>query len=175
MNASERKTRSGYSACASRISQAQNAIGFVCGLSTRKIRIPWRGPPEDEVEEGSPEALPVLRVEVEVVDVLVALGRVLGVLEGAVGPALEPLGVLLEPRVVGRGLEREVERDLEAVLRRGRDEVLEVGHRSELGRDGLVPAFGGADRPGAPRVVRPRGERVVPALAVRLVRLGGSA
>ena len=40
VNASERKITSGWSRWTSAISHAQNAIGFVCGLSTRKIRTP---------------------------------------------------------------------------------------------------------------------------------------
>ena len=55
-----------------------------------------------------PQAAPVLGVEVDVVDVLVLLGRVLGVLQRAVGAAVEPLRVLGEPRVVGRALDGEV-------------------------------------------------------------------
>src|ERR1700693_1997660 len=40
VNASARKMASGYSRCVSRMSHYQNANGFVCGLSTRKILMP---------------------------------------------------------------------------------------------------------------------------------------
>ena len=40
VNASARKITSGYDARTSRISHSQNAVGFVCGLSTRKTVIP---------------------------------------------------------------------------------------------------------------------------------------
>ena len=60
-------------------------------------------------------ASPVGGVEVDRVDVLVPLRRVLGELDRAVGPVAEPLGVLGDPGVVGRALEGEVQRDLEAV------------------------------------------------------------
>jgi hypothetical protein len=40
VNASERKIRSGCSLRSSPISHSQNANGFVCGLSTRKMRTP---------------------------------------------------------------------------------------------------------------------------------------
>ena len=56
-------------------------------------------------------------VEVQRVDVLVLLGRVLGVGDGAVGPGGEPLRVLFDPRVIGRGLQGQVERDLHARAR----------------------------------------------------------
>ena len=72
------------------------------------------GPEEEDVAELVPEPLPVGAVEVERVDVLVLLGRVLGVLDGAVGPVAEPLGVLLDLGVVRRALEGDVERDLDA-------------------------------------------------------------
>ena len=85
----------------------------MCGLSTRKTRTPCADPVEDDVAERRPQPLPVLAVEVDVVDVLVALGRVLRVLQRPVRAAVEPLGVLLQPRVVGRALDREVEGDLD--------------------------------------------------------------
>src|SRR5262249_7950805 len=83
------------------------------------------------------------------------------------GPVLEPLRMLGEPRMVGRALQREVERDLEPVFGRGRDEVLQFGDRAELGGDGVVPAFLRADRPRASGVARRRFERVVPPLPER--------
>ena len=73
-----------------------------------------RAPAEDDVAQRIPELLALGRVPVDVVDVLVALRRVLGVLERAVGAAVEPLRVLAQPRVVGRALDREVERELDA-------------------------------------------------------------
>ncbi len=41
VNASARKTTSGSSAFTVAISRSQKASGFVCGLSTRKMRTPW--------------------------------------------------------------------------------------------------------------------------------------
>ena len=122
-------------------------------------------PVEDDVAPRLPQLAPGRRVPVEVVDVLVALGRVLGVLERAVGALLEPLRVLLEPRVVGRGVEREVERDVHAVLARGGAEGADVVDRAELGVDGVVAALLAADRVRRAGVVGAGGERVVAALA----------
>ena len=118
------------------------------------------------MSEGVPEALPVLAVEVDVVDVLVLLGRVLGVLERAVGPAEEPLGVLGQPGMVRGALDGEVEGDLEAQLPGIGDERVEVVDRAEVGVDGGVAAGVGADRPGAAGIVGTGGEAVVRALAV---------
>ncbi|GAA5703430.1 hypothetical protein Save01_04252 [Streptomyces avermitilis] len=41
MNASARKITSGSVRPTSPITRSQNTTGFVCGLSTRKIRTPW--------------------------------------------------------------------------------------------------------------------------------------
>ena len=123
-------------------------------------------PLDDHCEERVPQALPVRGVPVDVVDVLVALGRVLGVLQRAVRAAVEPLGMLVQPRVVGRALDREVERDVNLVLLGGLREVFEVLDGSEVAVDGIVTAGLVADRPRGARVVWSGDERVVPALAV---------
>jgi hypothetical protein len=124
-------------------------------------------PEEERVAAGVPQPLAVVAPEVERVDVLVLLRRVLGVGDGAVGALPEPVGVLLHPRVVGRALEGEVERHLEAEFGRTRDELREVVERAELGVHRRVPARLAADGPRAPHVGRPRGERVVRPLAER--------
>ena len=107
---------SGWSVWTSRIIHAQNGIGLVCGLSTRKILHPLLDPEEHDALELLPQRLAVAAVEVQRVDVLVLLGRVLRVLDRAVRPVVEPLGVLAHVRVVGRALERVVQRDLDPVL-----------------------------------------------------------
>ena len=67
----------------------------------------------------------------------------------------------------GRALQRQVQRDLQARARAaGGDEAAEVGRRTQLGVDRVVPALGRADRPRRADVVGPGGQRVVAALAV---------
>ncbi len=68
--------------------------------------------------------------------------------------------------MIGRALDREVDRDLEAVVARGGDERGEILERPELGMDRVVAAVRRADRIGAADVVRLGGQRVVGALAV---------
>ena len=120
-------------------------------------------PVQHHRQQRVPQRAPVRRLPVDVVDVLVALGRVLGVLERAVGAAVKPLGVLGQPRVVGRALDREVERDVDAVAGRGSGQRAQVVDRAELGVDRVVAAGGVADRPRragvgrAPRSARCRG------------------
>ena len=90
----------------------------MCGLSTRKTVTPRSTQCRTTSQQRLPQPAPVLAVPVDVVDVLVLLGRVLGVLQRAVGAAVEPLGVLGEPRVVGRGTGSRSRGDLDAVLAR---------------------------------------------------------
>src|SRR3712207_9001605 len=58
-------------------------------------------PLQHHPQDLGPDAVGVV-VEVQRVDVLVLLRRVLGVGDGAVGPGGEPLRMLLRPRVVDR-------------------------------------------------------------------------
>ena len=107
-------------------------------------------------------------VEVQRVDVLVLLRRVLGVGDRPVGAGGEPLRVRGHPRVVGRAVQREVHRDLEAEALGPRDERVEVLEGPEVGVDRVVPAVGRPDRVRRARVARLGRERVVAALAVGL-------
>src|SRR5207302_418746 len=77
------------------------------------------------------------------------------------------LRMLFQPRVVGRALDREVERDLDPGLARPRDETIEVLDRAELRVDGVVAAGLRADRPRAPGVALLRPQRVVAPSPVR--------
>jgi hypothetical protein len=125
-------------------------------------------PAAQDVVQRLPEPAPVLAVPVDVVDVLVLLGRVLRVLERPVGAPVEPLGMLGEPRVVGRALDREVQGDLDAVLLGRAHQRREVLERPEVGMDRVVAAVLVADRPRAAGVVGAGDERVVATLAVRV-------
>ena len=64
--------------------------------------------------------------------------------------------MLARARVVGRALEREVERELHPVLVQRRDERREVSAVPSSGMDRVVPALGATDRPGATDVARLR-------------------
>ena len=121
-------------------------------------------PEAHDPQDLAADALVVV-VEVQGIDVLVLLRRVLGVGDRAVGQRREPLRVLGDPRVVGRALQREVEGELETGVLGRADEPLEVGERAELGVDGVVAAVLRPDRVGRARVVRAGLERVVRTLA----------
>ncbi len=105
-------------------------------------------------------------VEVDRIDVLVFLRRILGERDRAVRLRAEPVRMLLHPRMVGGALQCEVERDLQAELVRALAEHLEIVHRAEQRVDGVVPAEFGSDAEWRAGVVRSRDQRVVAALAV---------
>ena len=107
-------------------------------------------------------------VEVDRIDVLVLLRRVLRVGDGAVRQLGEPLPVVAGPRMVRRALQRQVQRHLHARLSRRGDEVVEVVDRAQLGMDGVVAALVAADRPRRSDVAGRGGRGVVAALAVHL-------
>ncbi len=137
-------------------------VGVVDAEHTHAVR----DPEEHDVAQRLPQRLAVVGVEVDREDVLVALGRVLGVADRAVGAVPEPLRVLGHPGVVGAALQRVVESHLEARLARGGDEGVEVLHGPELGVDGRVAAVGRADRPRAAGVLGAGVEAVVRPLAM---------
>src|SRR2546428_3889724 len=114
-----------------------------------------------------PEWPGILALEVQRVDVLVLLRRVLRVLDGAIGPMEEPLRVLADPGMVRRALDREVQRDLEPEPPRALDEPVEVVERAEIRMDGRETAVRAADRPRAPPGARRSDQREVAPLAVR--------
>src|SRR5262245_33632660 len=74
--------------------------------------------------------------------------------------------MLAQPRVIGRALDGEVERDLHAMIVAGADEATEVVERAKLRMHGVVPAFGTADGIWAAGIFGPGDERVVAPLAV---------
>ena len=124
-------------------------------------------PEEHHLSQRGPQRISVVGVEVERIDVLIALRGVLCVAHGAVGAMTEPRRVLANPGMVGARLQRIVERDLQPRAARFREEQLEVVDGPQVGVHRRVASFRCADRPGAARVVRPAFERIVAALAMR--------
>jgi hypothetical protein len=108
------------------------------------------GPVLEDACQRSPKAAPVAAFEVERVDVLVLLGRVLGVLHAAVGALAEPIGMCAHPGVVRRALEGDVQGQLDALGLRLGQQALEVSQRAQRTEDGVVPAFGRPTAQGLP-------------------------
>ena len=106
------------------------------------------------------------RRKIERINVLVFLRRILRVLNASVGASPEPLRMLLDVGMVGRALQRDIERDVDAELPCCGHEPPEIVQRPQRRMDRLVPALFGADRPRAARIVGGRHERVIAALAL---------
>ena len=66
-----------------------------------------------------PELAPLLGLEVEGIDVLVLLGRVFRILDRPIGALAEPLRMLGNIGMIGRTLESDIQRQLDAVLSGG--------------------------------------------------------
>ncbi|CAG7261672.1 hypothetical protein PICSAR26_03906 [Mycobacterium avium subsp. paratuberculosis] len=107
-------------------------------------------------------------VEVERIDVLVLLGRVLRVRDGAVRQFGEPVAVLARPRMIRRALQRQVERHLHAQFAGPGDERVEILDGAQIRVDGVVAALVAADRPRRAHIRRAGGGRVVAPLAMYL-------
>ena len=127
---------------------------------------PVPDPEQHDVAQRDARSREGAAVEVDVDDVLVLLRRVLGELDRSVRTPVEPFRMLLDPGMVGRALDREIERDLEAMRVRRVDEPAEVVERAELGMDRVVAAFVRADGVDAADVAGRGLQRVVLALAV---------
>src|ERR1700737_1358200 len=84
-------------------------------------------PEQHGVTQLVPQSLAIGVVEVDVDDVLVFLGRVLGIFDRAVGPEAKPFGMLAHPGMVRSALDREVERHLDPEFGSGVDEAAEIG------------------------------------------------
>ena len=102
---------------------------------------PVINPVSDNTQDLARQTFEVV-VEVQRIDVVVFLRRVLGVCDRAVDADTEPLRVFLHPRVIGRALQRQIERDLETVVVRGRDKGVEVFDRAEVRMNGVVATVG---------------------------------
>src|SRR6516162_6234260 len=104
--------------------------------------------------------------EIRVDDVLVFFWRVLGETDRAVCANLEPLRVLLEPRMVERALHGKVERHFHAMLATHGYQPVEIGDRAELRFDSIMTAVFIPDCVKAAGVARRRFERIVSACSV---------
>jgi hypothetical protein len=78
--------------------------------------------------------------------------------------------MLLQPGMIRRGLDGEIEGDLEAMLVGGSDQAIEILEGAELRMDGVMAAIGGTDCVRTARVLLTRMQRVVASLA----RIAGS-
>ena len=104
--------------------------------------------------------------EIERIDVLIFLGRVLRILHTAIGPHLEPLFVRFHIGMVWRTLERQVQRDFQSKVFGFGLQAFEICKRTQLREYGIVSAFFRANGPRAADIVRRSLLPVVLAFAV---------
>ena len=92
--------------------------------------------------------------KLERIDVLILLGWILGILHGAIGAPPKPFGVLRHIRMVGGTLEGNIQRNVDTVFTRLREEAPKVLQRAELWMNRLVSPLRRANPPGAARIIR---------------------
>src|SRR6202035_3041482 len=98
--------------------------------------------------------------------VFVFLRRIFGVTHRAVRAPVEPFGMIFDPRMVGRTLNGEIEREFEAASAVRIAQPPEVVERAELRMDRVVAAFAATDRVSAPYVAWLAAQAVVLPFAV---------
>src|SRR5690625_920252 len=89
-------------------------------------------PEEHDVSQGVPERRESLAIEVDIDDILILLRRIFGILDGAIGPPVEPFWMLLYPGVIRRTLNGEIQRDLQPLLTRCRHQPGEILKATQL-------------------------------------------
>ena len=126
------------------------------------------GPKKDNVLHLDPKRAPVFAAEIKRIDVLVLLWWILGVFDRAVGPLVEPVGMLLNVRMIGGAVEREVECDFHSAFAHFRYEPVEIGQRTERRFNRHVSAGFAANCPRHARIPRLAGDGIVAAFAIGL-------
>ncbi|MNQ87439.1 hypothetical protein D3C85_1026620 [compost metagenome] len=123
-------------------------------------------PAEDDVAQRQPQAgYGIGGIEIDVDDVLVLLGRVFRVADGAVRSPTEPTRMLLEPGVILGALDGEIQGDFQAMVGSRGHQPAKILAAAQLRMDRLVAAFIAADGVRAAGVIGARLQRVVRALA----------
>src|SRR5580698_8996470 len=124
-------------------------------------------PIEEDALQLLPHAGPVFALEIEGINILILLGRILRVLNRPVRPLAKPRLVLAHIRMIWSRLKRYIQSDGKIERLRLGYEALEIVDRSQLTQDGFVSAFACADRPRAAVIAGLRFGRVVAALPKR--------
>src|SRR5260370_39518098 len=105
-------------------------------------------------------------MEIDRIDVLVFLGGILCGLDAAGGSMMDPLRMLANPRMVGRALDREIERNFDSEPIGRRVEAIEIAERAERWIDRGVSAGLPPNRPRAARRICSAVERIVRTLPI---------
>src|SRR6476620_5817067 len=122
-------------------------------------------PEQEHVSAFAPHRLPIFAFEIERVDVLVFLWRILGILNCAVGPAAKPLPVIVYVRMVRRDLKRDIECNLDLVLLCLAQQFSKLIQCAEVRVNAFMTAFPAAYCPRAADIRRCNDHRIVLAFA----------
>ncbi len=125
-------------------------------------------PKREDVFERIPQSLPVGGLEIQRINILIFLGRILRILNRPIGALLEEFRMLFDPGMIRSALERNIQGNLHLQLFGPLDQVREILHGAQFGMDRGMTPFVGADRPGAAVVSRGGFDRVIFAFAKTL-------
>ena len=120
--------------------------GFGMWIIHPKDPYPAFDPQVHDAQHFGAEALRVV-VEVQRVDVLILLRRVLGVGDAPVGPGGKPFGMLGHPRMVGGSLQGQIQGHFEAQIVGALHERSKIRCGAQIRMDGVVAACRGTDSP----------------------------
>src|SRR4051812_28086216 len=99
---------------------------------------PMADPELEYALELFPQLTPLRRLKIDGIDVLVLLRWVLGVLNRAISAMAKPFRMLADPWMVRRGLERDIQRDLDATRLGHGNQTVEVLDSAQLGMNVFV-------------------------------------
>src|SRR5919106_4743111 len=140
--------------------------GFGMRIVHAKDMYPLFKPVQDHVFELLKQGLPSVGLEIEGIDVLVFLRRILGELNSPVGTPAEPGWISLHIGMIRRALEGNIQGHFHPSFMDRADQSLEILKRPKLGVYRLVPAFLCPDGPGASGILGSGDEGVVFTLAI---------
>src|SRR5438552_10424496 len=137
------------------------------GIVDPEDEYPMMNPELDDALEFLPEAAPGRRLEIEWIDVLVLLGRVLGILDCAVRSSAKPFRMFFHVGMVRRTLVRQIQSNVDSMRLCYGDEMAEIFECPKAGMNRLVAAFRAAHSPWASRLSRRGLNGIVLSLAMR--------
>src|SRR5262249_21256851 len=121
---------------------------------------PALSPKQDDALHLRPELSPVFAAEIQWVNIFVLLRRILRILDRAIGSFVEPIRVNLDIRMIGRAIDRKIERNFHSARPHFFLKPVEVLQCAERRLHRLVSASLAADCPWHAGVARLTGDRV---------------
>src|SRR5262249_31779441 len=98
-------------------------------------------PKKEDALQFLPELSPIRSLKIQGINVLILFGWILRILNRAVRACAEPFPMLLHVGMIGAALERDIERNFQAVIGRFRDESSKILQGSQVWVNRLVTTF----------------------------------